>query len=278
MLLLDITMKRVLFCLLVICLFPTLGLTTAPNLTGKLAQGGLVVGLAPQGVRVFYGDRPLQIDPDGYFIVGFSRDAAEKQQLSLLHPDGTETLRTINIQQREYQIERIDGIQKKMMDPSAEALIRIQQEALLARTARQFSTPQPFFREPFIWPLKGRITGVYGSQRILNGEPRRPHFGIDIAAPTGAEVKAPAGGVVTLTHQGMFFSGKTLIIDHGHGLSSTFLHLNRIRVKQGDKVEQGQPIAEVGATGRVTGPHLDWRVNWFDQRLDPAFLVPAMQN
>jgi len=276
--LLNSTIKRLLLCLLSIGLFPAQGFTTTPDLVGHLSQGGLVIGQAPQGIRVFYGDRPLQIDPNGYFIIGFSREASEQQQLSLLHPDGSEILKTIRIQQRTYQTERIDGIKKKMMEPSAEELVRIQQEALLAHTARQFNTPQPFFREPFIWPLKGRITGVYGSQRILNGKPRRPHFGIDIAAPTGTEVKAPAGGIVTLAHQGMFFSGKTLIIDHGHGLSSSFLHLSRIRVKQGEKVDQGQLIAEVGASGRVTGPHLDWRVNWFDQRLDPAFLVPAMKN
>ncbi|MCW9049607.1 MAG: M23 family metallopeptidase, partial [Deltaproteobacteria bacterium] len=150
------------------------------------------------------------------------------------------------------------------------------QEAQLVAQAREKESTQLHFKESFIWPVIGRISGVYGSQRIFNGEPRRPHFGIDIAAPKGTAVIAPAGGEVSLAHQGMFFSGATLIIDHGHGLSSSFLHLDKILVKPGDIITQGQKIATVGATGRVTGPHLDWRVNWFEQRLDPALLVPDM--
>ena len=163
-----------------------------------------------------------------------------------------------------------------MMAPSPKNLLRIADEATQVRQARQKDSDLRHFAERFIWPVRGRISGVYGSQRIFNGEPRRPHFGLDIAAPTGTPVKAPAGGVVSLGHAGMFFSGKTLIIDHGHGLSSSFLHLDTILVKVGQTVRQGEPIATVGATGRVTGAHLDWRINWFAARLDPALLVPAM--
>ena len=129
---------------------------------------------------------------------------------------------------------------------------------------------------PFIWPTIGPISGVYGSQRILNGKPKWPHYGVDIAVPTGTEVRAPAGGVVTLAHPDMFYSGGTLIVDHGHGLSSAFLHLSKLRVKTGDKVKQGDVIAEVGATGRATGAHLDWRMNLFNRRIDPQLLVSPM--
>jgi murein DD-endopeptidase MepM/ murein hydrolase activator NlpD len=182
----------------------------------------------------------------------------------------------VTLQQRQYDIQKIDGISHRMMNPSKEDLARIHHEAELVMTARKTASRRLDFQESFIWPVTGRISGIYGSQRIFNGEPRRPHFGIDIAAPKGTTVRAPAGGVVTLAHPGMFFSGKTMIIDHGYGLSSSFLHLSKILVKVGDAVVQGQPIAEVGATGRVTGPHLDWRINWFEQRLDPALFVPPM--
>ena len=132
------------------------------------------------------------------------------------------------------------------------------------------------FLAGFIWPLQGPITGVYGSQRILNGEPRRPHFGVDVAAPTGTPVVAPADAIVTLVHPDMYFSGGTLIMDHGHGLSSTFIHLHKVLVEEGQVVKQGDVVAEVGATGRVTGPHLDWRMNLFTVRIDPELLVPPM--
>lgn len=246
------------------------------QLTGSLTQGGLVHGQAEPGTGVYYGDRPLKLTADGQFILGFGRDAAASQSLTVIAPDGQVTTKEIQIAQRSYQVQRIDGISKKMMQPSADDLLRIRTEAEQARLARRIDTELRHFREPFSWPVTGRISAVYGSQRILNGKPRRPHFGIDIAAPTGTPVIAPAGGRVTLAHQGMFFSGATLIIDHGHGLSSSFLHLDRILVQKGQSVRQGEKIATVGATGRVTGPHLDWRINWFDERLDPALLVPQM--
>jgi len=158
--------------------------------------------------------------------------------------------------------------------PPPAVMERIRREAGLAARAREQDSDRPFFVSGFQWPVKGRISGVYGSQRILNGEPRQPHYGVDIAVPAGTPVKAPADGVVTLAHPGMYFSGKTLIIDHGHGLSSSLLHLQDIHVQVGQQVRQGQVIASVGATGRVSGAHLDWRMNWFTARVDPALLAP----
>jgi murein DD-endopeptidase MepM/ murein hydrolase activator NlpD len=242
-------------------------------LSGELSQGGFLRGQVPVGTRVFFQDQALRLSADGQFIIGFGRDAAVQQDLTLISADGQSRVETLQLRRRHYDIQRIDGISAKMMSPGAAELQRIDAEARLAAAARQRDSELPFFLQPFSWPLKGRISGVYGSQRILNGEPRRPHYGVDIAAPKGTPVLAPAGGRVSLKHEGMFFSGATLIVDHGHGLSSSFLHLSEILVQEGELVKKGQPIARVGASGRVTGPHLDWRVNWFDQRLDPQLLV-----
>ncbi len=243
---------------------------------GRLIQGGLLRCQVPPGTKVFYGERPLKVSAEGDFLLGFGRDAKTDHNLTLIAADGQVQIETLRIEARKYQIERIDGISRRMMAPSSEDLRRIRKEAAAANAARAVDSDLPHFREAFIWPVSGRISGIYGSQRILNGEPRRPHFGVDIAVPTGTPVVAPAGGVVRLAHPGMFFSGRTLIIDHGHGLSSSFLHLNKILVKEGQQVTLGDPIATVGASGRVTGPHLDWRINWFKERLDPALLVPPM--
>jgi len=239
-------------------------------------QSGLLRGHIDQGEQVVYAGQPLKTTPGGIFIIGFGRDVEPQQTLTWIDAAGTPHPYKLSLKQRKYDIQRIDGISKRMMNPSEEDLQRIHQEALQVAKARQHKSDRLNFQETFIWPVIGRISGIYGSQRILNGEPRRPHFGIDIAAVKGTPVIAPAGGVVTLAHQGMFYSGGTMIIDHGYGLSSSFLHLSKILVKVGDQVAQGEVIARVGASGRVTGPHLDWRINWFDQRLDPALLVPEM--
>jgi murein DD-endopeptidase MepM/ murein hydrolase activator NlpD len=180
------------------------------------------------------------------------------------------------VAKRTYDVQRIDGLPPKKVTPSEEDMVRIRKEYALIRTARDRDDAREDFLGGFEWPARGRISGVYGSQRILNGVPRRPHFGVDVAAPVGTLVYAPADGVVTLAHDDMFFSGGTLIVDHGHGLSSSFLHLNAVLVKEGDRVRQGDPIAKIGATGRVTGPHLDWRMNLVGARLDPQLLVGPM--
>ena len=263
-----------LLLILLLCI-PTFS-SAESHLTGAFTQGGLLQGRVAAGTRVFYSDRPVKVSAGGDFILGFGRDAELNHSLTLIKPSGDIRLEELQIRQRDYRVQRIDGIRKNLLQPNAEELQRISQEAALVAKVRQLNSDLPNFSEDFIWPLTGPITGVYGSQRIFNGEPRRPHFGVDIAAPTGTPLVAPAGGRVTLAHQGMFFSGVTLIIDHGHGLSSSFLHLQKVLVKEGESLQQGQTIATVGASGRVTGPHLDWRINWFEQRLDPALLVPEM--
>jgi murein DD-endopeptidase MepM/ murein hydrolase activator NlpD len=253
-----------------------IGAAEGLRLDGPLTQGGLVRGTAAPGASVRLDGRPVRVSPAGAFVIGFGRDAPGRARLEVTWPDGGREIRGLDIAPRRYRIQRVDGLPPGLVSPGPEDLARIRREAALAAAARRRDDDRTDFLEPFVWPARGPITGVYGSQRVLNGKPRRPHFGIDIAAPAGAPVVAPAAGVVSLAHPDMFFSGATLILDHGHGLSSAFLHLEKILVRQGQRVAQGQPIATVGASGRVTGAHLDWRLNWFQTRLDPGLVVGPM--
>ena len=249
---------------------------TGVRLDGPRTQGGLLRGRVPPGSTVEYEGDAVRVSADGWFLVGFGRDAPPEAELVVAFPDGRRERQVLQVKPREYDIQRIDGLPPSKVTPSEEDLARIRAEVRMVKQARAIDDPRADFLSGFRWPIKGRISGVYGSQRILNGEPRRPHFGIDIAAPTGTKVVAPSDGVVTLVHKDMFFSGGTMIVDHGHGLSSAFLHLSRILVEKGERVAQGQTIAEVGSTGRSTGPHLDWRMNLFDRRIDPSLLVGPM--
>lgn len=242
-------------------------------LTGKAVQGGVMFGQAPAGSEIQWGDLPLPISEEGRFVFGIPKDATASRTLKVKLPDGQAWEREITPTVREFQVQRIEGLDPSRVTPPPEVMQRIASDAHLARTARQTISEHVAFDEPFIWPVKGRITGVYGAQRILNGEPRAPHWGVDIAAPTGTAVLAPAGGLVALVHEDMYFSGGTLFIDHGHGLMSAFLHLDDIHVAVGEWVDQGETVASVGSTGRSTGPHLDWRVSWRDVRVDAQLLV-----
>lgn len=246
------------------------------ELKGSVTQGALVEGLTEPDAKISLDGRSVRVSKEGSFLLGFGRDAAPQSQLVASFSDGTTERRTLAVKQRPYDIQRIDGLPPRKVSPNERDLKRIQTEIALVKRARERDDPRVDFAAGFTWPAKGRISGVYGSQRILNGEPRRPHFGLDIAAPVGTAVTAPADGLVTLVHTDMFFSGGTLIVDHGHGLSSAFIHLSRILVAEGQRVKRGDRIAEIGATGRATGPHLDWRINLFEQRLDPQLLVGPM--
>ncbi len=243
---------------------------------GEPVQGALLIGRTEPGSIVKIDGNPVRVSDGGVFLLGFGRDAPPSARLDVVFPDGSREHRELEVAQRRYDVQRIDGLPPRKVSPTEEDLVRIRKEIALVKKARDRNDSREDFLGGFVWPVKGRISGVYGSQRILNGQPRRPHFGVDIAAPVGTIVRSPADGIVTLTHDDMFFSGGTLIIDHGHGLSSTFIHLNAILVKEGDRIRQGDPIAEVGATGRVSGPHLDWRMNLLGNRLDPQLLVGSM--
>jgi murein DD-endopeptidase MepM/ murein hydrolase activator NlpD len=265
----SLTFFTILLCLIVYNLSASEGL---PKLSGNFVQGGLVFGHVSPGLSVNINGHQVRVAANGEFIIGFGRDYSETASLSIVTQDGSKHQHSLQIARREYKIQHINGLPKAQVNPDEKTLVRIKQESKSIAQARSLDDERMDFTTGFIWPVKGPITGVFGSQRILNGEPRQPHYGIDVAAPIGTPVIAPAAGVVTYASD-MYFSGGTLVLDHGHRLSSSFLHLDKILVKVGDRIEQGEKIALVGATGRVTGAHLDWRMNWHGQRIDPGLLM-----
>ncbi len=243
-------------------------------LMGELTQGSMIRGKVSPGTQVWLNDKKIEVSQAGDFVFGFGRDAKLSHKLVWQSPDMTEAdSMPVKISQREYKIDRIEGVAQKYVSPPEEVLERIRGDNRAIGNARKTFSQRTDFLDDFILPAQGRISGVYGSQRVFNGEPKRPHFGLDVANKTGTPVIAPVGGVVTLAEDDMYYSGGTLIIDHGFGVSSTFIHLSKIHVENGQTVKQGDLIGEIGATGRVTGPHLDWRINWFSERLDPQLLL-----
>jgi murein DD-endopeptidase MepM/ murein hydrolase activator NlpD len=248
--------------------------TGAPQLQGELTQGSLIRATVKPGTKIWLNERAIDVSSDGEFVFGFGRDADVSHTLSWQGAGDVEKQsQTLSIRPREYDIDRIEGVAQKYVSPPQEVLARIRQDNSAIANARAKQSQLRDFLGEFILPAQGRISGVYGSQRVFNGEPRRPHFGLDVANKVGTPVIAPAGGIISLAHDDMYYSGGTLLMDHGFGVSSTFIHLSKIHVKEGQRVEQGELIGEIGATGRVTGPHLDWRINWFKERLDPALFL-----
>jgi murein DD-endopeptidase MepM/ murein hydrolase activator NlpD len=266
-------------CVFVVCVFAMVAMPSvfALEIFGEWQQGAVIIGQVPAGVSVEYRQRKLQLTEDGKFVIGVGRDAPSTAEIVTIF-QGHSEMHQFNVKARTYIIQRVEGVPQATVEPNKEQNERIAREAALVANARKANLPLAFFAQKFQWPLVGPVSGVYGSQRVYNGIPKAPHFGVDIAQPTGAIVTAPSGGVVTLAYPDMFLSGGTLIIDHGHGLSSTFIHLSKILVNLGDKIRQGQRIALVGQTGRASGPHLHWAMNWFEERVDPQLLVESMQN
>lgn len=267
-------MKRILPLAFVLALFPEHAWALL-ELGGKFVQGGVVTGRAEPEAKIALDGRPVPVRPDGRFFLGLGRDQPPTAELVVHHPDGHVDRLSLEIAQRSYDIQRIDGVPEKMVTPDEAVLARIAADRAMVEAARAIDSPEPLFDEGFVWPVIGPITGVYGSQRILNGEPRQPHYGVDIAAPEGTPVGAAASGRVVLAAD-LYFTGNTIIIDHGWGFSTTYSHLATMSVAVGEQVRQGQQIGTVGATGRATGLHLDWRINLFDVRLDPALFVGPM--
>ena len=234
------------------------------------------MGKVPTGYKVSYGGVNLPVTSTGQFLLGLSRDAPDTIEIMISSPSIEVSAKSFKVRSRKYDIQRVDGVPQDRVTPPASVTARIIEESGRVRKARTSLSQQEDFLSGFIEPLKGPLTGVYGSQRIYNGIPKSPHYGIDYGVPKGTRVKAPATGVVTLVHDDMYYSGGTLILDHGHGLSSTFLHLSKILVVPGMEVKRGEELAEVGDTGRATGPHLDWRMNWRDVRVDPLLVLKAI--
>lgn len=244
------------------------------QLKGERTQGALLLGKTDSDAKVMLNGESVAVTPEGYFVIGFPRKAELSQQLAVVL-DGAKRVENITLSERSYNIERVDGVPQRTVTPDPEQVKRTKREAAKVWRARQTDSQRTDFLMPLMKPAEGRISGYYGSQRILNGEPRNPHYGEDIAAPTGTPVKAPWSGVVTLAEPDLFYSGGTIIIDHGYRVNTTYLHLSSVDVEVGERIEQGEVIGKIGATGRATGPHLDWRVNWGNERLDPA-LLPSL--
>lgn len=241
-------------------------------LNGKFTQGALLRGQAPVGAKVMLNGETVQTNHEGKFVVGFEREAPLQQTLIVELANGNKWRRDITLEKREYNIQRIDGLEQKMVTPPAEVTVRIKKDNINVANARSGNSDLDALFTRFEWPAKGVISGVYGSQRILNGVPKWPHYGVDIANETGTPVYAPVDGVVTMADD-LYYSGNTLILDHGMRVFSTFLHMDTITVEVGDTVKQGEQIGTIGSTGRSTGPHLDWRINLGKTRLDPQTII-----
>ena len=248
------------------------------TLAGNAIQGGMLRGHTLPSATVTFADITVPVLPDGAFLLGLGRDMPRSNELTIT----TEAtcVQQVAVVAREYRLQEITGVPQQTVTPSEEHLERIRAERAKVRTAKaqRLALDDGFraVRDGFAWPVTGRISGVYGSQRIYNGTPGTPHYGVDVARPTGTPVTAPAAGRVTLAEPDLFYSGGTVILDHGYGLSSSFLHLSEVSVSVGDQLAPGDLIGAIGATGRATGPHLDWRMSWFNQRIDPQLLVPPM--
>ncbi|MEZ5568826.1 MAG: M23 family metallopeptidase [Halioglobus sp.] len=255
-----------------------LGVADCVSLSGKLTQGGLAWGALPAGSSATLDGKPLDVLPDGTTLLGFGRDAPASAELVV---QGAAPCRqSLAIAAREYRIQRVEGVPQQTVTPSPEHQARIARERKLVADAKAQRFKRPDLLQDalsgFSWPTQGPISGVYGSQRYYNGNPGSPHYGVDVAVPTGTPVRAPAAGIVTLAETDLFYSGGTIILDHGYGLSSSFLHLSAVEVAPGDEVARGALLGAVGASGRATGPHLDWRMSWRNERIDPQLLVPPM--
>lgn len=251
-------------------------LADAPRFTGSFTQGGLIQAETEPGSAAWLDGERLMVGADGHFLFGFGRDAPATARLELRYPDGRRESFDFAIAPRLYGEQRIEGLPAETVNLDETQQARLAADNRRVAAARRAQAAVAWFQGGIDWPLQGPITGVYGTARILNGEPRQPHYGIDIAAPTGTPVLAPADGIVRLAAPDLALTGGTLIIDHGQGLSSTLIHLSAVLAAPGEFVERGAVVGLVGATGRATGPHLDWRMNWRDRRIDPELLVPPM--
>jgi murein DD-endopeptidase MepM/ murein hydrolase activator NlpD len=239
---------------------------------GSVPQGSLVIGKVPAGSQVRYAGRDLRVTSYGTVAFGIARDESGPVNVEIERPDGQRETRAIAVTPRDWPIERVNGVPAKTVQPPPAIAERIAREQARVSAARARDDARTGFTETFSWPVRGRISGRFGNQRIYNGIPGSAHSGMDIAAANGTPVTAPASGVITFVGD-LYLTGGTLLLDHGHGISSNFLHLSRMDVKVGDTVRQGDVIGAVGATGRATGPHLHWGMNWLDVRIDPLLVL-----
>ena len=257
--------------LFLIIIFTTTQLN-AIEFKGKFLQGHYIVGITDPDSKIIIDKKEVKVSKDGYFVFGIDRDRKFDVTITKITSEKKETI-TKKVLKRKYNIQRIDGLEESKVTPPESVYKRIKEENNRIGEARAINSDLPFFKNQFIMPVKGIISGVYGSQRILNGKPKWPHYGIDIAAKQGTMIKSSGSGVVTMAEDDLYYTGGTIIMDHGHGISTIYSHLQTIMVSVGDKINQGDIIGTVGSTGRSTGPHLDFRVNWFQTRLDPMSVI-----
>ena len=240
---------------------------------GKFEQGSFILGKTKPEAKVFIDNKEIRVSKDGFFAFGLDRDRKNNVLVRIIINKEIKELEK-KVLKREYKIQRIDGLPPKQVTPPPEVYEKIKKDNFLIGKARKIDSEIDFFRNKFIYPIdKYIITGVYGSQRILNGKPRRPHYGIDFHAPEGTPVKAMMDGKVTLSENDMYFTGGTIIFDHGHGVSTLYMHMKDIYVKKGQQIKKGEIVGTLGQSGRATGPHLDIRLNWFDVKLDPLTIL-----
>ena len=245
----------------------------AIDFEGKFRQGHFIIGKTEPKSKIWIDKKPIKVSSDGFFVFGIDRDRKYDVVITKMNEGKKEKI-VKKIQKREYKIQRIDGLPEKKVTPPKEFYDRIKRENKIISNARSIDSNLTFFKNKFIPPLdKAIITGVYGSQRILNGKPKWPHYGIDFAAKEGTKIKAMLDGTATMVEPDLFYTGGTLIFDHGHGISTLYMHMQKIYVKKGQNVKQGEIIGTVGSTGRSTGAHLDIRLNWFGTRLDPMTVL-----
>ena len=239
----------------------------------SVSQGALVIGKVPPGSQATYAGRTLRVSAYGSVVFGVGRDEKGPLTVDVVRPDGNAESASIAVTPRDWPVEKVNGVPPKTVNPPPAIAERIKREQAQVAAARERDDDRPDFAQAFIWPVQGRISGRFGNARVYNGQPGAGHSGMDIAVPSGTPVKAPAAGVVTFAAPDLYLTGGTVLLDHGFGVSSNFLHLSRIDVKVGDRIAQGQVIGAVGATGRATGPHLHWGMNWFDVRIDPLLVL-----
>ena len=244
----------------------------AVEFKGKFLQGHYIIGLTDPTAQIIIGKKEVRVSKEGYFVFGIDRDRKFDLTITKIK-DGKKEKIIKKVLKRKYNIQRIDGLEESKVTPPESVYKRIKEENNMIGKARAINSDLPFFKNQFVIPVEGIISGVYGSQRILNGKPRWPHYGIDIAAKQGTLIKSSGSGVVTMAEDDLYYTGGTIIMDHGHGISTIYSHLENVIVSVGDKVNQGDIIGTVGSTGRSTGPHLDFRVNWFQTRLDPMSVI-----
>ena len=260
------------FLLLIFLLFYS-NFSHALEFKGKFEQGSFIIGKTKSNSQVLIDEKKVRVSKDGYFVFGLGRDRKNNIIIKVINNGKLEIFEK-KILKREYKIQKIDGLPKKQVTPPKEVYERIKKDNILIGKARAIDSSLSHFKKEFIKPLDDAIiTGVYGSQRILNGKPRRPHYGLDYAANEGTPIKAMMDGVVTLAEKDLYFTGGTIIFDHGHGVSTLYMHMKDVNVIKGQEIKKGNIVGTVGQTGRSTGPHLDIRLNWFDVKLDPKSVL-----